>query len=422
VAKFLDAFRSKRVWLLIALGFASGLPLLLSGQTLSAWMTSRGVNIKTIGLYSLVSLPYSFKFVWAPLLDRYRLPFLGRRRGWILVFQVAIAVAIFAMSGVDPVSAPGMMALLAVLLAFSSASQDIVSDAYRADVLPSNERASGTATFILGYRIALLVTGAAAFVLADHLAWPQIYRMVAVLMLVSGVTATLLAPEVDLAQPPRTLAKAVVEPFTEFFSRRGAWIALLFMMLYKFGDYSADLMTIPFLLKTGYSNTEIGTLRKVAGFIGMSTGVLLGGGLVARLGVRRALLTFGVLQAATNSGYLALAIVGKNYPLFVAGVAIDYFCSGLGAAAIGAFTLALCHKSYSATQLALFTASTTVFGRLLGSGAGYVVHAWGWPIFFALTMVVAIPALVLLSFVPRSAYPAEEEPPVAPPQPAESTA
>jgi PAT family beta-lactamase induction signal transducer AmpG len=419
VGKFFDAFRSRRVWLLIVLGFAGGLPLLLSGQTLSAWMTNRGVNIKTIGLYSLVSLPYSFKFLWAPFLDRYRLPFLGRRRGWIALFQVAIALAIVAMSGLDPVSAPGSMALFAVLLATLSASHDIVGDAYRADILPSNERASGTATWILGYRVALLVTGAAAFVLADHMSWPRIYQLMAVLLLVTGLPATFLAPETEVARPPRTLAEAVVEPFTEFFSRRGSWIALLFVALYKFGDYLADLMIIPFLLKTGYTNTEVGTIRKAAGFAGMSTGVMLGGGLVARLGVRRALLGFGILQAATNSGYLALSIIGKNYPLLVAAITVDNFCAGLGAAAVGAFMLALCHRSYSATQLALLAATSTVFGRVVGAWSGFVVSRWGWPVFFAITMVVAIPALFLLKAIPQSAYPADEQPA---PEPAERTA
>jgi PAT family beta-lactamase induction signal transducer AmpG len=418
VGKFFDAFRSRRVWLLVALGFASGMPLLLSGQTLTAWMTNRGVNIKTIGLYSLVSLPYAIKFLWAPFLDRYRPPFLGRRRGWLALFQVACALAILTMSRVDPVAQPRALAFLAVLLATLSASHDIVGDAYRADILATNERASGTATWILGYRIATLVTGAAALVLADHLPWPRIYQIMAVLLLVTGLSATFFAPETEQARAPTTLAKAVIEPFKEFFSRRGAWLALLFVALYKFGDYVADFMIIPFLLKTGYTNTEVGAIRKVAGFAGMSTGVMLGGGLVASLGVRRALLTFGILQAATNSGYLALAILGKNYPLLVAAITVDNFCAGLGLTALSAFMLSLCHKSYSATHFALLTAASTVLGRAVGAWSGYVVSGWGWPIFFGLTMVVAIPALLLLAAVPPSAYPAEEQPA---PEPVRST-
>jgi PAT family beta-lactamase induction signal transducer AmpG len=400
VAAFLDAFRSKRVWLLIALGFASGLPLLLSGQALSAWATNRGLSIKTIGLFSLVSLPYSFKFLWAPLIDRYRVPFLGRRRGWMVLFQLAIAAAIFAMSGFDPKDAPLTLAALALFLAFFSASLDIATDAYRVDILPPPERASGTATFIFGYRVALLVVGAAAFVLSDHMPWPSVYQIMAVLLVTVGVAATWLAPEPEAVQPPSNLREAVVEPFREFFSRRGAILALSFVILYKFGDYLADNMLIPFLIKTGFSNTEIGALRKFVGFAGMSAGVMLGGGMSAKLGVRRALLTFGVLQAATNSGYLALAVYGKSYPLLVAAIGIDNFCAGLGAAAQGAYLISICHKSFSATQFALLSSASTIAGRLVSAASGYMVAAWGWVGFFAFTMVVAIPALMLLSRVP----------------------
>jgi PAT family beta-lactamase induction signal transducer AmpG len=408
VARFLDAFRSRRVWLLIGLGFASGLPLLLSGQTLGAWMTKQGVSLKTIGLFSLVSLPYNFKFLWAPFLDRFSPPLMGRRRGWLVLFQLAIAVVVFAMSGVDPRAAPKVMALFAVLLALFSASQDIVSDAYRVDILAPHERASGSATYLTGYRGAMLVAGSVALILSDYLPWPRVYQFMSVLML-AGVIITVVAPEPTGIRPPRTLEAAVVEPFRNFFIRRGALIALAFMLLYKFGEYVSDAMSVPFLIKTGFSGTEIGALRKFIGALGMVGGVMLGGGLTAKIGMRRALLIFGILEGLTNGGYVALALVGKNHALLVAVVAIDTFCRGLAATTFSAYMLGLCDKSFSATQFALFSSASSVVGRLFSASAGYLVAAFGWPVFFGITIFMAIPGLLLLPYLPMEA-PVREEP------------
>ncbi len=401
MGKFLDAFKSKRVGILIALGFASGLPLLLSGQTLGAWMTNVGVNLKTIGIFSLVTLPYSLKVFWAPLLDRYSLPWLGRRRGWMALTQLIMAGVILAMSVVDPKATPPTMALFALMLAFFSASHDVVSDAYRTDVLPPNERASGTSTFILGYRLAMLFAGAGAMILSDHLPWSTVYQILAVLMAAS-VVFTWWAPEPQGILAPRTLADALIRPFAEFFSRRRIGIVFLFVILYKFGEYVTDAMVIPFMIKTGFTNTEIGALRKVIGFFATVSGVIVGGGLVAKFGVRRALLAFGFLQAATNSGYLALAIVGKNYTLLAVAIGVDLFCGGLAAAAFSAYQMSLCHKSFSATQYALLTSASVVAGRLFSASSGYLAEAWGWPKFFASTMVMAIPGMALLFFLPRT--------------------
>jgi PAT family beta-lactamase induction signal transducer AmpG len=405
VPRFFDAFRSKRVWLLVALGFASGLPLLLSGQTLAAWMTNRGISVKTIGLFALVSLPYNLKFIWAPFLDRYSLPFLGRRRGWIVVLQVALGVAIFAMSGVDPTGAPARMATLAVLVAFLSASQDVVSDAYRADILPPEERASGSATFLTGYRVAMLVAGAAAFILSDHLPWPRVYQLMAVILVVVGVPTTLFAPEPARGAPPRTLAAALIRPFASFFSRRGAAVALTFVLLYKFGEYVSDAMSVTFLIRTGFSNTDIGTIRKFVGFAGTVLGVMLGGGLVVKLGMKRALLIFGILEALTNGGYLAMAIVGKSYPLLITVVGGDTFCRGLAAAAMSAYILSICESAYSATQMALLSSASSLVGRLLSAPSGYLVAHFGWASFFASTIVMAAPALALLPWLPLDIQP-----------------
>lgn len=407
---FFAAFRSKRVGMLTALGFASGLPLAMSGQTLSAWMATVGVDIKTIGLLTLVSLPYSFKFLWAPLLDRYALPIFGRRRGWMALTQLGLCCAIWYESSVDPKQAPSIMAVAALCVAILSASQDIVSDAYRTDVLPPEERASGTSTFIFGYRIAMLVSGMGALALSDYLPWPLVFRLVALLML-PAVIVTWRAPEPEVVRPPRTVSAAFTQPFADFFSRKGAVLALGFVMLYKFGDYIASNMSVPFLIMLDFSRTEIAALSKAIGFGAMTLGILLGGGFVAKLGLRRSLFLFGALSAGTNSGYLALAIVGKNHLLLATAIGVHNLCAGMADAAFIAFITSLCNKSFSATQFALLSSASTLAGRTLGASAGFVVAAGGWATFFAAAMTMAVPALILLWLLPKSIDP----PPAAAP-------
>ena len=392
---FINAFRSKRVGMLIALGFASGLPLALTRTTLSAWMTNAGVNLKTIGLFSLVTLPYSFKFVWAPLLDRFAFPLLGRRRGWMVLTQLGLLLSIWVMSEINPQHAPLAIAAMAVLVAFFSASQDVVADAYRTDVLPPGERASGTSTWIMGYRIAMLVSGAGALVLSDHMPWSRVYMVMALLMGI-GIVATWRAPEPEAVRPPRTIADAVVKPFVDFFTRKGAAMALTFVMLYRIGDTIAGGMVMPFLIKRGFSNSEIGYWNKGVGFAATVTGVMLGGGLVAKYGVRRCLLSFGVLLAAANTGYLALALHGKSVLLLAVAIGIDNVCGGMVDAAFAAFIMSLCNKSFSATQFALLSSASTFIGRLVSAGSGWLAATVGWPLFFAITIAAAFPSLVLL--------------------------
>jgi len=392
---FLNAFRSKRVGLLIALGFASGLPLALTRTTLSAWMTNAGVDLKTIGLFSLVTLPYSFKFVWAPLLDRFSLPLLGRRRGWMVLAQLGLLVGIGVMSRIDPQHAPLAIAAMALLVAFFSASQDVAADAYRTDVLPPAERASGTSTWIMGYRIAMLVSGAGALVLSDHMPWPRVYLLMALLMGI-GMVATWLAPEPEVVRAPRTISDAVVKPFVDFFRRKGAALALLFVMLYRMGDTIAGGMVMPFLIKLGFSNSEIGYWNKGVGFAATIVGVVLGGGLVAKFGVRACLFSFGVLAALANTGYLALAVHGKSVPLLALAIGIDNAFGGMVDAAFAAFLMSLCNKSFSATQFALLSSASTLIGRLISAGSGWLATALGWPLFFALTIGAVLPSLVLL--------------------------
>lgn len=401
------------MWLLVGLGYASGLPYLLTGATLSAWMTNAGVDLKTIGLFAFVRTPYTFKFLWAPLLDRFELPFLGRRKGWLFASQVLLAIAIAAMATANPATQPGGLAMLAVMVAFLAASQDIVADAYRTDVLPEHERATGAATFVMGYRIALLFSGALALVLSDHVSWRTVYFLMAGLMLV-GAAVTLIAPEPTGGRPPKTLRDAVVLPFLEYFSRRGAVLTLLFLVLYKVGDAIAGAMTTPFLLRhLEFTNTEVGLLNKTLGLVAAIVGGLIGGGLVAQVGLRRSLFAFGILQAATNLLFLALAMVGKSYWVLVVAIGADSISGGLGTAAFTAFLMSLCNRQFSATQYALLSALATVGSNSLGASSGFLVDAVGWPGFFLLTVAFAAPALVLLALLPKDLSAPREDPSTA---------
>jgi PAT family beta-lactamase induction signal transducer AmpG len=425
---FVEAFRSKRVALCIALGFAAGLPFNMRGTTLAAWMTNAGVNLKTITLFTWIGLFFTLKPLWAPLLDRYSLPLLGRRRGWMLLAQFGLMISIAAMGAIDPRLAPVALAGLVAVVTFLTASHDIVNDAYRADMLRANERASGSAMYTLGYRGATIIAGAGALALSDILPWSTVYPLMASLMVV-GMVATWRAPEPEKVGAPRTIRDAVVDPLVDLFSRRGAIVAIAFIMLYKFGDYMAADIITPFLITTGFSNTEIAGVLKVMGMIATIVGVVLGGGVVAVLGVRRSLLVFGVLQAVMNIGYLALAIYGKSHLLLVVAITADWFCAGAGQAAFSAYHLSLCSKKYSATQYALYASAATVLGRLVGGVNGHIIEAVGWPAFFVTTMVVAIPGLLLIIFggleramvkpaeekaAPGPAPPSAQEPPPEP--------
>ncbi|WP_232537258.1 AmpG family muropeptide MFS transporter [Cystobacter fuscus] len=414
----LQILASPRAWLLVALGFASGLPLLLVGGTLSAWMTNEGINLKTIGVFTLVATPYTFKFIWAPFMDRYALPFLGRRRGWMLVTQLGLMVAIATMGLVNPKDSPLAMASLALLVAFLSSSQDVVSDAWRTDTLSEAERGFGVATFVMGYRFGMIAAGAVALSLSQFIGWPRTYWIMAALMLV-GVIATLVAAEPQGQRPPRTLAEAAVVPFVDYFRRDGALLALLFLLLYKLGDAIAGGMTTPFFLKMGFSNLEVGTISKGVGMAATIVGALFGGMLLARMGLRRSLFVFGALQAVTNLTFLALALVGKNHAVLALAICSDNICGGMATTAFGAFTMSLCNKRFSATQFALLSALANFGGRMLSATSGFLAEGIGWAGFFGLTVVLALPALVLLAFLPEGiAQPVEEPPPASPPAPA----
>lgn len=415
----LSVLKSPRVWLLTALGFSSGLPLWLVGVTLSAWMKNEGVDLKTIGLFALATMPYTLKVLWAPLLDRYALPFLGRRRGWMLTFQVAIMGGIAAMGTVDPKASPFTMALLALVVSFFAASHDVVADAWRTDILTADERALGTATFVTGYRIGMLVAGAGALTLSDLVGWRQAYWVMASLMVV-GMVATLLAPEPQGTRAPRNLKEAVLQPFADYFRRSGAVAVLAFLVLFKLGDAIASGMTTPFYIELGFTNTEIGVLSKGLGMVATIAGGVASGLLMPKLGMRRSLYIFGAMQALTNLAFLALSLVGKNHLLLGVAIATDQFCGGLAVTVFTAYMMSLCNKSFSATQYALLSSLGTVSNRLISAVSGFLATWLGWPGFFGFTVVAAVPALVLLAFLPsESAEPAKEPAPLPEAPPAE---
>nr|WP_242028452.1 AmpG family muropeptide MFS transporter [Pseudanabaena sp. FACHB-2040] len=396
---FLKVFESRKMLALLFLGFASGLPLFLTSQTLQAWMTTAGVDLGTIGWFTLVALPYSLKFLWSPLLDRYIPPFLGRRRGWLVITQVALVLAIGAMALQNPQQALTMVAVNALIIAFLSASQDIAFDAYRTDVLEPREMGAGAAVAVLGYRIALLVTGSAALILADQIPWPLVYMVMAGLMGLA-IAFSFFAPEpVSDYHHPATLAEAVVMPFREFFQRSGVSrgvLILVFIVLYKLGDALVNNMVTPFLLALDFTQTDIGAIRGGMGLFATIVGTLVGGALLSQIGINRSLWIFGILQAFSNLAYFVLSQVGQNYPLMILSINIENFCAGLGTAAFVAFLMSLCNPRFSATQYALLSSLMAVSRDILSAPAGQIVKATGWPLFFLITLIAALPGLVLL--------------------------
>lgn len=396
------AFAQPKMAALIFLGFSSGLPFYLTSTTLQAWMTKANVDLTTIGVFSLVGLPYSLKFLWAPLLDRYVPPFLGRRRGWLVIAQILLLISIAAMSVHNPALGLRALAFNALVIAFLSATQDVAGDAYRTDVLHHREMGAGAAIWVLGYRVALLLTGSLAFVLADQMPWPRVYLIMSALMLV-GVIAAVMAPEPALDDaPPRSLAEAVVLPFNEFFTRsgllRGA-LVLLFIVIYKYSDSLVIVMGTPFLLQAGYTQTEVGVVRGGAGLIATMVGAVAGGAVLAKIGVNRTLWVVAVLQAVSNLGYYFLSVMERSSTSLATVIVIENFIGGLATAALLAFLMMMCNKRFSATQFALLSSLVAVSRDLLTAPSGGLAEATGWPSFFLISIAAGLPALLMLPFI-----------------------
>ncbi len=493
--------RSYRLVVVVALGFASGLPLALTGQAMQAWLSAEGLDVATIGFLSLVGLPYTFKFLWAPLMDRFELPLLGRRRGWVVATQLALAGALWLLADTSPSGATRAFALLAVAVAFLSASQDVVIDAYRTDLLPAPERGLGSSLNVMGYRLAMILSGGIAFIWADPAQgggwnWPDVYRFMAGLMVALAVFCALALPKLSQAVAPtsvarndvlgflavvaavvagfllterfgRPLAAALLGPLlaesslnqalrgrwvdlltlllgigltlplaawaarkarfetllnglASYFSQPGAWAFLALIVLYKLGDAFAGSLMTPFLLKSmAFAQAEVGVVNKIIGLWLTIAGALLGGLLMLRLGLWRALLFFGVLQMASNLGFWWLAVSGKGLmpgltlPAFDWGfvklaqatpvdggllmvIAFENLSGGMGTAAFLAFLMSLCNQRFTATQFALLSAFASVGRVWVGPLAGVLAESIGWPLFFIISTVLALPALFML--------------------------
>ena len=389
--------RFRKLTSVALLAFSSGLPNGLTVTTLQAWMKSESVDIRVIGLFSMVGLPYAWKFLWSPLMDRFSVPFLGRRRGWILVTQIGLMLLTALMAFMSPARAPGLLAVVAFSVAFFSASQDIVCDAWRTDVLEPSELGPGAAIYIAGWRIAVIVSSGLALIMADHMPWRSVYLLMSASLLI-GVAGTFLAPEpaTTAAPPPKTLREAVIEPFREFLKRKGAYEVLGFAVIYKLDVVLALALMTPFLLEIGFSNTEIGYTFKTMGIGAALVGSAVGGLLMPKLGTRRSLWLFGAFQGVSGAAFIALAHFGHSTPLMVAAIGLENFCSGMGNTAYFAFIMSICDHRYSATQFALLTSLMAQARIMLAAPAGFLAKTAGWEGYYVISMLAGLPGLLLL--------------------------
>lgn len=389
---------NRRMLICIFTGFSSGLPLYILIGLLPAWLRSEGVDLKAIGLFALIQLPFTWKFLWAPLFDRY-IPPLGRRRGWLFIWQLALLLSIPVFGELHPDLGLWGIAYLAGVVAFFSASQDIVLDAYRRELLQDAELGLGNAVHVNAYKIAGLIPGSLSLILADHLPWSSVFFITALFML-PGIAMTLFVTEPTLEDGvPKTLRAAVVEPFQEFISRNGlksASLVLAFIFFYKLGDSMATALATPFYLDIGFSKTEIGLIAKNAGLWPSVIGGLLGGIWMVKLGINRALWIFGVVQMVAILGFAWLAMVGHSLLWLAVVISIEALGVGLGTAAFVAFIAHATHPLYTATQFALFTSLAAVPRTFANAATGYLVEWFGWVSFFLFCFAIAIPGMLLL--------------------------
>ncbi len=405
----------RRVLTILFLGFSSGLPLLLVFSTLSLWLKDEGITKTVIGIFALVRTPYTFKFLWAPLIDRLPFPFLaarlGRRRAWVVATQVALMAAILALATTTPSLTPGLTAVFAVLVAFCSASQDIVIDAYRIEILAEEQQGAGAAMIVGGYRVGMLMAGAGAISLADVLSWHAVYSIMAA-MVVVGLVTILLSPEPKEPAAGRPeedddgvgfgwLRGAVVAPFSDFMRRDGWVFILLFIMLYKLGDAYLGVMANPFYVEMGFTKNEIAAVSKVFGLGATIVGGLIGGVLVFRYGIRTSLLICGVLMAASNLVFAVQAMVGHSVPMLMVTIAVENLTGGMGTTAFVAYLSSLCNMAYTATQYALLSSFMAFARDVLSASSGWLADHVDWVTFFVVTTFAALPGLVLLVWMIR---------------------
>lgn len=400
VRQNLQTIANPRILTVLFLGFSSGLPLALTGSTLQAWFTQAGVSLMTIGILSLVGIPYVWKFVWSPLIDRFTIPFLGRRRGWIALTQISLCITLFIMANLQPTVTPKLIGVLAILIAFFSATQDIAIDAYRVDVLRPEERGLGAASTIFAFRMGMLVSGGLALIFADHFGWRITYELMAVLIAASTI-ATYFGPEAEKEiTPPKSFTEAIVEPFADLLKREKILAILLFVVFYKFGDALALTLMSNFLLKgLGFSLTDVGLVFKTAGLFATILGAFTGGILLTRINLFNGLLIFGLAQAFSNLMFMLLAYVGKDFALMASSLFIESFCSGLSTAALLAYLMSLCNKRFSATQFALLSALSAIGRVFLGPLAAVMVANIGWINFYFWSFILCFPGIILLSLL-----------------------
>jgi len=387
---------SPRMLSMLLMGYSAGLPLLLIGSTLQAWMTDEGVDLTSIGMVSLIGFPYVIKFLWAPLLDRYKLPLFSRRKGWMFLFQLLIVISILCLSFTDPKTNLTLVCFWAFLIALFSSSQDVVLDAYRREILPDEELGLGSSLYVTGYRLAMLVSGAFALYLADQIPWKDVYLWLSAFMLPS-ILFTLLSPtESDNIPVPQSLKSAVVGPLKDFFTRKGAWIILLFILFYKVGDSMASNMTTPFILDIGYTKTDIAGVAKTFGMVATILGGILGGAMMLKLNMRLSLIFFGILQAVSTLGFSILPSLPVSFTSLALVIAFENLASGMGTAAYSAYMASLTNKQFTATQYALLTALMGIPRVILSSPTGWMAKVMGWEVFFVACTFFAVPGLVLL--------------------------
>ncbi|MFQ5534497.1 MAG: MFS transporter [Sphingomonadales bacterium] len=439
LSKAFKIYGTPRQIVIACLGFSSAVPLVLVLSVLSTWLAREGVDKSTIGLFAAMGTPYVLKFLWSPLVDR--LPIfgltrkIGRRRAWLFLSQIAVMVAILALGRSDPSAQVGLTAVMAFLVALASATQDIVVDAYRIEILTEEEQGAGAAMINFGYRMGMIVSGSGVLILADHLSFSAVYQIAPVLVLVGMAAAALYgepsfrsSSEADeeeaeirailtqqgskgrWAEIAAQTYMAVIAPFREFMARRAWLLILIFVMIYKLGDALAAVMIAPLLVELGFSNTEIGLANKLVGIIALIVGGFFGGGLLALIGMYRALLISGILMMVTNLFFAVLAVSGHSVPVLAAAIAFENFASGIGLTVFVAYLSNLCNLAFTATQYALLSSLTAVGRTWLSTSAGYIVEAVGWAPFFIVTTVAALPGLALLVWLWRAGFQVDAAP------------
>ena len=390
---------NRRMIVCIFLGFTSGMPLYVLFQLVPAWLRSSGVDLGTIGLFALVSLPYTWKFLWSPLMDRFVPPFLGRRRGWALITQLSLLVVIGLLGSFDPAESLQAIVFLVFLVALFSASQDIVIDAYRRELLADDELGTGTSLFINAYRLSSLVPGSLSLILSDHLPWSMVYWITGAFMLVGVVTSFVIREVSDDSLAPHSMREAVIDPFREFFARDGikAGLAILaFMFLYKLGDNMATALATPFYLDMGFSRTEIGSIAKVAALWASIAGSIIGGAAMLKLSINKSLWIFGFVQMFTILGFAWLSVLGHNPAALFVVVSAEYLGVGLGTVALTAYIARETSRAFTATQFALFTSLIAVPRTFANASTGFLIEGMGYTSFFLLCTALAVPGMLML--------------------------